>query len=149
MINALCISSGALIVALVLWLDIQSDYKDWKREKPINHSNQGFKRIMQLTPAVGLLTVPIYFQYPGFWVTILMTALAALLSFAMICFWYWLLFDGLYANKRRFNFWHLGSDGPEDGRLDNFLQSLTRAQHIAVKVGGCVLFTTIYILLLW
>lgn len=70
------------------------------------------------------------------------------ITFFMVCFWYWILFDGLLSNKKRFNFWHLGSDGPEDGLLDNFLQSLTRAQHTALKVGGTISFTTIYILLL-
>ncbi len=135
MTDAILISSGAVLAALILWWDIKADFRYWKKEKPINHSNQGFKRIMLLTPSFIIMAIPI-----AWW--------AVAITFFMICFWYWLLFDGLYANKRRFNFWHLGSDDAGDGVLDNFLQSLKRWQHIAIKVGGVILFTAIYILCL-
>ena len=127
------IATATILAALVLWWDIKADFGYWKQQKPINHSNQGFKRLMLLTPSIIMFAIPV-----SWW--------AVAITFFMVCFWYWTLFDGLYSNKRRFNFWHLGSDGPEDGVLDNFLQSLTKWQHISIKVGGALIFTTIYIL---
>lgn len=148
MINIILVLSAAILEAIILLWDIKADFRYWKQEKPINHNNQGFKRILLLLIPTILFTIPLLpaGNYTLTYVGIIV--LYDLLSFAMVCFWYWLLFDGLLSNKKRFNFWHLGSDGPEDGVLDNFLQSLTRAQHIAMKVGGTIIFTTIYILLL-
>lgn len=128
------ISSAIILATAVLAWDIKSDFRYWKEEKPINHNNQGFKRILLLSPSIIMLAIPI-----SWW------AIAA--ATPMIMFWYWLLFDGLLSNKKRFNFWSLGSDGPEDGVLDNFLQSLKRWQHIAIKIGGVIISTTLYILL--
>lgn len=142
------ILAGAITEAAILLWDINSDYRDWKKEKTINHNNQGFKRILLLLIPTALFTIPLFRHGETILIMLGLTALFALVSFLMICFRFWLLFDGLQSNKKRFNFWHLGSDGPEDGVLDNFLQSITKWQHIALKVGGAVIFTTIYILLL-
>lgn len=129
------IATATVLAALVLWWDIKADFRYWKEERPINHSNQGFKRLMLLTPSIIMFAIPV-----AWW--------AVAITFFMVCFWYWLLFDGLLSNKKRFNFWSLGSDGPEDGKLDNFLQSLKKWQHISIKIGGSLIFTTIYILCL-
>jgi hypothetical protein len=141
MITLLC---GILSFGGILLWDIFSDYRDWKKRKDINHSNQGFKRIMLLLIPTACFTIELVQPGDSVW----LIALYAALSFLMVCFVFWVLFDGLLSNKKRFNWWHLGSDGPEDGVLDNFLQSLSKWQHITLKVVGAALFITIYILLL-
>ncbi len=141
------ISSAIVLAALILWWDVKADFKYWKQKKDINHSNQGFKRLMLLTPSIIMLAIPITWVSTKLLAIVAVIILCVLISFGVIGFWYWLLFDGLYSNKRRYNFWNLGSDGPEDGKTDNFLQSLTKSQHIAVKIGGCLIFTTAYVIL--
>lgn len=140
------IATAAILEHLVLWFDIKADFKFWKKEKPINHSNQGFKRLMLLTPSIIMYSIPLYWEVDNIWLQVGVIALIVSLSFLHVCFRYWLLFDGLLSNKKRFNFWSLGSDGPEDGKTDNFLQGLKKWQHISIKVGGALIFTTIYIL---
>ena len=142
------ITSSIVLAALILWWDIQSDFKYWKQKKDINHSNQGFKRLMLLTPSIIMMAIPITWVSTKLLVIVAIILLCVLISFGVIGFWYWLLFDGLYANKRRYNFWNLGSDDAGDGKADNFLQSLSKSQHIALKIGGCAIFTTTYIILL-
>ncbi len=143
MTTALLISCAAILEGLVLYIDVRSDFNFWKKGEYINHSNQGFKRMLLLLPSTVFYTVPILWGV-DWWIILL----CGVISFAMIGFRYWILFDGFYSNKRRFNFWHLGSDDPGDGVLDNFLQSLTRLQHITIKAGGAMLFLIVYILLL-
>lgn len=146
--DIILISTAFVLEHLVLLWDIKADFRYWKEEKPINHSNQGFKRLMLLTPSIILYSIPLYWEVDSLWLQIAIILLVVGISFLHVCFRYWLLFDGLLSNKKRFNFWSLGSDGPEDGRTDNFLQRLKKWQHIAIKVGGAAIFVTIYILVL-
>lgn len=143
-----CIILAAILEHLILLWDIEADFKFWKQERPINHSNQGFKRLMLLSVPIILYSIPLYWKVDSLWLQIGIIVLIVGISFLHVCFRYWLLFDGLLSNKKRFNFWNLGSDGPEDGVTDNFLQKLPKWQHIALKVGGAAIFTTLYILLL-
>lgn len=140
------IAAAFILEHLVLLWDIKADFKYWKEERPINHNNQGFKRLMLLTPSIIMYSIPLYWEINNFWLQIGVISLIVSWSVFMVCFRYWLLFDGLLSNKKRFNFWSLGSDGPEDGVTDNFLQRLKKWQHISIKVGGSLIFTTIYIL---
>lgn len=140
--------SAILLAALILWWDVSADFKFWKKKKDVNHNNQGFKRLMLLSPSIITMAIPIRWVGDTLLSNLAIIGLCLLVSFGVIGFLYWLFFDGLYSNKRRYNFWDLGSDGPEDGKTDNFLQSLTKTQHIAIKIGGCVIFITVYLILL-
>lgn len=142
------ISTAFILEHLVLLWDIKADFKYWKEERPINHSNQGFKRLMLLSPSIIMYSIPLYWGVDNIWLQVAVVLFIVGLSFLQVCFRYWLFFDGLLSNKKRFNFWHLGSDGPEDGKTDNFLQGLKKWQHIAIKLGGAILFTAIYIIIL-
>lgn len=125
-----------LIFLAVLAWDLITDYRKWLRGKPVRHAWEGFVRVLLLTPAIILLC------QPNPW-------LFAVVPFLFL-FWYWLLFDGLYNVLRGFNWWFTGSDDPDDAESDNCLQRLTLSQHIALKVGGCVVTLIIYLYLrLW
>lgn len=125
---------GIAAATLVLYKDINDDFKEWLQERPIDHKSQAAERLLYLCPSFVLVTLTV-----PWW--------GVVAAAPMICSWYWVLFDGLLANKKGYNFWWLGSNDPDDGFFDNLLQPLTRIQHISLKLG-CVLVSTIgYILI--
>lgn len=139
------IATGAAAEAAVLVWDIATDYRDIQKGKPINHSNQGFKRLMMLSIPIVLFTLGIVWTGGTLLANIGIIALCVFVSTGGVFFRFWLFFDGLLSNKRRRDFFDLGSDDPGDADTDNFLQGLKRWQHIALKVGGAVVFTGGYV----
>jgi hypothetical protein len=119
--------------------DVKSDYKKWKESIGINHSNEGWIRAVALSVPVTVLVLSLCW-YNFFWYAIPVCA-------GLVAWYYWTIFDGRYNNKRRFNWWFTGSDDDGDARTDNFLQRLTKWQAIAIKIGGCLLFTAGFVLL--
>lgn len=73
---------------------------------------------------------------------------APLVSTALVAFVWWTGFDGWFNNIRRFNWWYNGTDDPEDAKTDDILQGMELWQHIALKLGGTLIFITLYIILL-
>ena len=127
------VSIAIILFLLTLTIDMVIDIRKWKRENyKVNH-NKKWIRGVGLVPAVVLLS------WHNWWLLIP--------AIPMVLFLYWLLFDGLYNTLRRFPWFYTGTDDPDDAKTDNFLQRLKLWQHIAVKVGGVVLFTIIYILI--
>lgn len=72
--------------------------------------------------------------------------LSAPLAGLMIAFFIWLFFDGLYNKLRGFGWWYNGSDEEDDAGTDKFLKSIPTWLQGVLKIGGLVLFITIYIL---
>lgn len=92
------------------------------------------------------------FCYPsiiGFVVEVQIDWYYVLLPVAGMCaFFFWLAFDGFLNKLLGHSFWFTGSeDGKDDAVTDNILQGLKLWQHISLKIGGLVLFTTIYIIM--
>lgn len=74
---------------------------------------------------------------------------ALLVSWVMVCAWFWLSFDGLLNLSRQHNFWFTGSeDGKDDAKTDNLLQSVPLWLHIFIKASLVIISTYIYIKLL-
>lgn len=89
-----------------------------ERAKKINHARGLVLRAAGLLPAAHLTG----------WVYL-----------PLICAVYWLLFDGLFNVLRGLNWWSTGSEDPDDAKTDNFLQTLTRWEHVTVKVGAVLI----------
>lgn len=112
------------IFLLVLAADLITDYRLWKKNKPVNHKVGFIIRSVGLTP-----------------IFILLGARSILLVGAL----YFLLFDGLYNLLRGFNFWFTGSNDKDDATTDNFLQSIPLWAHIALKFALIIVGVIIFI----
>jgi hypothetical protein len=124
---------GILLFIAVLWWDVTSDYKKWKKEIPVKHTKEMIIRCLLLTPSAlcfllynfSLISIPIVILMQGAW--------------------YWEFFDGFY-NKLRGQPWRFnGSSDPDDSKLDTFLYHLNNRQEAFLKWGLIALFTAGYI----
>lgn len=123
---------AAILFLATLTIDLVIDIRKWKREDyKVNHRKKWIR-------GFGLVPAAILLSWQNWWLL--------LLSPGLILFLYWLIFDGLYNILRRFGWWYLGSDDPDDAETDNFLQRLPLWAHVTIKLGGLALFTTLYIL---
>lgn len=129
------IAAAISIVIAILVVKLAYDYNLWLSSKPVNHTKEWILMAVFSIPAIVLFTLQ---SELGWW-------LAAPLSGAMIAFFIWFLFDGIYNILRGFDWFFTGSDDADDPATDNFLQSLKLWQHILIKVGILSLLITIYI----
>lgn len=118
----------------VLWWDIISDYKQWKKKIPINHGNQLVLRAFVLIPSILLLVLP----YES-----IFNVLAAICMEGAI---WWEFFDGFYNKIRGFSWRFNGSKDPDDSFLDKFLYKLSPVEETILKWGLIIIFTILYIL---
>lgn len=118
----------------VLWWDIISDYKQWKKKIPINHGNQLVLRAFLLIPSILLLVLP----YES-----ISNVLAAICMEGAI---WWEFFDGFYNKIRGFSWRFNGSKDPDDSFLDKFLYKLSPVEETILKWGLIIIFTILYIL---
>jgi len=120
--------------AILAW-DVVTDYRKWLKQRSVNHTDEAWLRVL-------LMIVPTVFfciaHTPAFNIWVLIDVAL------MQLFIFWLLFDGIYNKLRGFGWWFAGSDDPDDSVLDNFLQEYPVAGAI-LKIGGSILFITIYI----
>jgi hypothetical protein len=116
-------------------LDIQSDYKKWKDNKPVNHLKEWIFRALFLVPSIVLLSLP---NFP-FWKLITASLLEAAL--------FWELFDGFYNKVRGFSWRFNGSKDKNDSWLDKLLYNLSPKQQMLLKWGLISIFTTLYIII--
>lgn len=115
-----------IIFVMVLVIDLFTDLRLFKKGKPVNHKVGAALRLAGF--------IPIYF----------------LLGWQIIPFagfLYWLLFDGLYNVFRGFGWWFTGSDDKDDANTDNFLQHLSKWQHITLKIAGLIGSLLLYLLI--
>jgi len=55
--------------------------------------------------------------------------------------------EALFNLMRGYNIWFTGSNDEDDAFTDNIIQGIPLWQHIAIKLGGVILFTYFYILI--
>jgi hypothetical protein len=127
---------------LILIVKIIYDYNAWlDRRNDINdksitaHFKEWVLMAVASIPSIVILT-----KESG-----LVWYLAAPLSGAMIAFFIWLFFDGIYNLLRGFNWWYNGSDEVDDAKTDTFLKSIPVWLQAVIKIGGLVALITIYI----
>lgn len=129
------ILAGALWFSTVLLWRLIDNYRKNKREKLIDHRKETRLRTLLLVPSA------IMFAMPGI--------IGLLLSVPMMMIYWLTLFDGFFGIIRDRGFWDLGTNDVDDAATDNFLQGLKHWQHIAFKLGGILITTSIYILWLY
>jgi hypothetical protein len=124
-----------VIVCATIAAKVFYDYRLWLRKKPVNHSLEWV--LMALANGY-----PIYLFAKA---STLHLIYGAILSGAMVAFFIWVVFDGLYNLVRGYHFFFTGTNDSNDAKMDNFLQSLSLWQHVAVKVGGLGVLVGVYI----
>lgn len=129
-----CITVAIILFLLVLRWKINRDYNLWRANKAVKHGKSWRLLVLLLTPSVIILAIPI-----SIW--------GIILTAPLIASCWWLTFDGWFNNKRKFNYWFTGSeDGKDDAKMDNLLQRLKKWQHISLKIGLILLFTSLYLI---
>jgi hypothetical protein len=124
------------LVVLIITVKLLYDYGQWKKENyNINHTKEWW-----IVAACSLPSV-IMFTYKS----ALVWWLALPLSAAMVAFFIWLVFDGIYNLIRLKNWWYTGTNDADDAATDNFLQRISLWQHKLLKIGGVIILETIYI----
>jgi hypothetical protein len=123
------------IVCATIAAKLIHDYRLWLRKKPVNHS-------LEWVLMVLANSYPIYLFAKA---STLHWIYGAILSGAMVAFFIWVVFDGLYNLVRGYHFFFTGTNDSNDAKMDNFLQSLSLWQHVAVKVGGLGVLVGVYV----
>jgi len=126
-----------IISLLPITFKLINNYQKWIDREKVNHRKEFW-----LMVAAYIVPGIMFYQY-----TTINYILSALIIIGMIGFWFWFLFDSIYNVIRGFKMWFTGSDDKDDAYLDNFLQSLKLWQHVAIKTGGILIFTTLYYLI--
>ena len=128
---------SVILFILTLAIDLFTDYKRWLNTRAIDHNRGTWLRAIGLIPCIILLTLSIGWSFP-WWL------ISGLISFLVVGFNYWNLFDGIFNVLRGYGWFFAGSDDPDDARSDDFLQALSLTEGILIKVGGSVVFIIIY-----
>jgi hypothetical protein len=127
----LCIILFALITAgFIIW-----DYSYWLKHKAINHNNRFWLRAISFVPVAGWFAYLAGGSY--LW--------ALFISLVMVASVFQNLFDGIFNILRGLPWFFPGSDGPEDGKIENLLQKYPWLQW--VKVGIAIVSLIIYSIL--
>ena len=126
---------ASILFFTILYLDVQSDYKKWKDNKPVNHFKEWAFRALFLVPSVILLALP--------WLSISKLIAASFMEGVL----FWELFDGLYNKIRGFSWRFNGSKDKDDSWLDKLLYNLSPKQQMLLKWGLISIFTTLYIII--
>jgi hypothetical protein len=124
-----------VIVCATIAAKLFYDYRLWLRKKPVNHSLEWVLMVLANSYPIYLFTEASTLH----WIY------GAILSGAMVAFFIWVVFDGLYNLVRGYHFFFTGTNDSNDAKMDNFLQSLSLWQHVAVKVGGLGVLVGVYV----
>ena len=131
---------GILSFVVVMYLDVQSDYKRIGTGT-IKHKRGMWIRALALFPTFGCFYFPL--ESTTIWfIFAKMVVVAGLLMFG-----WWEFFDGWLNTKRRYSWRYNGSDDEEDAKTDDILQKYTSKQQMLIKWGLIIIFTTLYTLL--
>lgn len=126
-----------ILVSAILWfagilaLNIARDYRYWLTNRATNHNNRFWIRMWCLIPsAVGFT----YFKAGNLvleWYTLIYLALSSL----MIALVWANLFSGIRNRLCGQKWLFPGSDGPEDGVIENLLQKHAWIQWVIILAG--------------
>lgn len=97
---------------VVLYWDVQSDYKKWLNNIPVKHTKEAIIRALLLIPSLLCLILPD------------IAILKIIVSIALMSFTYLLLFDGWYNVKRGQNWWFLGTIDKDDSWWDKLQRKI-------------------------
>ena len=123
-----------VIVCATIAAKLIYDYKLWLKKIHPNHA-------LEWVVIALANSYPIYLFAKA---STLHLIYGAILSGAMVAFFIWVVFDGLYNLVRGYHFFFTGTNDSNDAKTDNFLQSLSLWQHVAVKVGGLGVLVVVY-----
>lgn len=129
-----------ILFIATLAIDVITDYRRWLNSRSIDHNRGVWLRAIGLIPCIILLTLSIGWAFP-WWL------ISGLISFLVVGFNYWNIFDGIFNVLRGYGWFFAGSDDPDDARSDDFLQALSLTEGILIKVGGSVVFIIIYFII--
>ena len=133
--NIVLILSSLIYSFFVLQWKVNRDYKTWRSKQPVKHGKSWRLLAFLLLPPIICLAIPI-------------TLWGVIITAPFFACWWWILFDGWFNNKRRFNWWHTGSNDAFDAKTDDFLQKLKPWQRKALKMFLPALFTALYVICL-
>lgn len=125
---------GLFWFLIVLWASVIDHTNKWNRRKPINHLREWIIRALLLVPSVLLLCLP-KITLPELAITIPLEG-----------FMFLLLFDGLYNNKRGYDWWFLGSKDKDDAWWDKQQRKIPLKWLKVLKVGIPLTLLITYIL---
>lgn len=131
---------GTLWFMVILYIDIQSDYKRIE-SNGINHKRGAILRTIGLLPSFGC------FLFPLDSLTISHILFKILIISGLLFSWWWELFDGLLNMKRKKSWRYNGSDDSNDAVSDNILQKLSPLQQGLLKWSLILTFTILYYVL--
>ncbi len=134
-----------LIFAGVLYWKVNRDYKLWNKNKAVKHGKSWRLLAFLLTPSVIMLAIPLEYI---FIFDLKIYGWGIIVTAPMLSFWWLLLFNGFYSNKRKRNFFDLGSNDNDDADTDNILQALPKWLHISIVILLPLLFTFLYLICL-
>jgi len=130
------LTAAIILPVFVVVLKLVLNYRLWLQHKPVNHTKEWLLMAACCIPSIIIFTM----QSKLVWLA------AAPVAALMIAFFIWLFFDGFYNVLRGFNWWFTGSNDADDAKTDNFLQQLKLWQHVLIKIGGLIIFITLYII---
>lgn len=125
---------ASILFFVILYLDVHSDYKKWKENKPVKHLKEWLFRALFLVPSAILLALPEF------------SILSVIHSIGIIGFTWLLLFDGFYNKIRGFNWWFLGSKDKDDAWWDKLQRKIPLKVLKITKISIPLLLILIYIL---
>jgi hypothetical protein len=115
------------------------DYRQFLRRQAVKH---GLEWVVVL-----ILELPVAYLFAPH------NIFKEVIALGMICFYLWLMFDGVYNLLRKESWWYIGSPDTEpgwyskDSWTEKFFRRIGIAGQVSIKLGGLLLFTTIFYLL--
>lgn len=140
-----CITVAIILFLLILKWKVDRDYNLWRAKKAVKHGKSWRLLVLLLTPSVIIMAIPLEYIYlfnMKVWLW------GVIVTAPFFAFWWLLLFNGFYSNKRRRNFWDLGSQDNDDADTDDILQALPKWLHITIVILLPAIFTTLYLIAL-
>lgn len=118
------LASILFTIVTIAWIFIDLQY--WYRNKSINHNNRFWLRLFTLFPSAFFYAMEI--GLINLWLTLPMVGIA-----------FMVIFDGFFNIFRNLPVLYHGSDGPEDGVIENLLQKYPFLQYVkAIAAVGIV-----------
>lgn len=124
---------AGVLFFIVLYYNVNSDYKKWLKNIPIKHTRGWFLRVLELIPCIFLLV------YPTFNIKSIVS------SFFLIGSTWWEFFDGWYNKKRNFKWRFNGSKDKDDAFLDKVLRKLSPTQQAILKYSLIIISLLLFI----
>lgn len=145
LVSISCITVSIILFLLVLKWKVNRDYSLWKAQKAVKHGKSWRLLVLLLTPSVIIMAIPLEHI---FLFGLKVHGWGVIITAPLFAFWWLLLFNGFYSNKRKRNFWDLGSQDNDDADTDDILQALPKWLHITVVILLPAIFTTLYLIAL-